>query len=112
MLDGSDEALIHRVRELTEDQIAGTHYNDADMKRRIRDYRDANNNKVAEPAVQDFFLQQGIKFFKESMQTSTRNALNSFKIYIERVSSNHVPVLFQYNSPCFAWFRTRNRTIT
>ena len=67
MLDGQDEALIHRVRELTEDQITGTHYNESDMKRRIRDYRVANNSKVAEPAVQDFFLQQGIKFFKESM---------------------------------------------
>mmetsp|Transcript_36652 Transcript_36652/g.44832 ORF Transcript_36652/g.44832 Transcript_36652/m.44832 type:complete len:111 (+) Transcript_36652:1917-2249(+) len=54
------------------------------MRRRIKAYREANNSQVAEPAVQDFFKQQGIKFFKEDMLTRTRDALNSFKIYIER----------------------------
>lgn len=44
----------------------------------------ANNSEVAEPAVQDFFQQQGIKFFKESILTRAKDALNGFKIYIER----------------------------
>jgi len=75
---------VQRVRELPEDKINGTHYNEEDMRRRIKAYREANNSQVAEPAVQDFFKQQGIKFFKEDMLTRTRDALNSFKIYIER----------------------------
>merc|ERR1711971_162174 len=54
------------------------------MQRRIRSYREANNSKVAEPAVQDFFKEQGIKFYKESIRTRTADALNGFKIYIER----------------------------
>ena len=86
VLDGSDEALIQRVRELPEDRIAGTHYNEARMRQRIKDYRIANNSQVAEPAVQDFFQERGIKFFKEDMLTRPKDALNSFKIYIERVS--------------------------
>jgi len=47
--------LIARVRELPEDCINSTHYNEDDMRRRIKDYRLANNSQVAEPAVQDFF---------------------------------------------------------
>ena len=89
-MDGADEALIQRVRELPEDRISGTHYNEQDMRRRIKAYRTANNSIVAEPAVQDFFKQKGIKFFKEDMMTRTRDALNSFKIYIERVSIHAV----------------------
>lgn len=54
------------------------------MERRIKAYRLANNSEVAEPAVQDFFKTQGIQFYKESIQTRTRDALNGFKIYIER----------------------------
>lgn len=41
--------------ELTEEDITGTHYNAADMKRRLQAYRKANNSKVAEPSVQKFF---------------------------------------------------------
>ena len=55
VLEGRDQDLISRVRELPEDQITGTHYNLEDMKRRIKQYRLLNNSQVAEPAVQDFF---------------------------------------------------------
>ncbi len=86
VLDGDDQDLIQRVRELPEDQISGTHYNMDAMQRRIKAYRTANNSTVAEPAVQAFFKQQGIQFYKESIQTRTKDALNGIKIYIERVS--------------------------
>ena len=88
VLQGKDEELIQRVRELPEDQIAGTKYNMVDMSRRIKAYRLANNSTVAEPAVQDFFKQQGIKFYSEDIKTRPRDALNGFKIYIERVSKS------------------------
>ena len=63
VMEGRDEDLVQRVRELPEDQILGSHYTPADMKRRLKDYRLANNSTVAEPDVQDFFREQGIKFF-------------------------------------------------
>jgi len=84
VLEGADECLIDRVRELPEDSIVGTHYNETDMRRRIKEYRVANNSTVAEPAVQDFFREQGIKFFREDILTRAKDSFNSFKIYIER----------------------------
>ena len=86
VFDGKDADLINRVMELPEDQIAGTQYNFEDMQRRLKDYRTWNNSLVAEPAVQDFFKQRGIGFYKEHMNTRVRDALNGLKIYIERVS--------------------------
>lgn len=55
VMEGRDEDLVQRVRELPEDQILGSHYTSEDMKRRLKDYRLANNSTVAEPAIQDFF---------------------------------------------------------
>ena len=60
VLTGEDDFLINRVRELPEDQIADTHYNQADMVRRLKSYRVANNSEVAEPSVQELFKQQGV----------------------------------------------------
>ena len=50
-----DEFLVNRVRNLGEEKIEGTHYNEVDMKRRLKEYRNANESKVAEPSVQQFF---------------------------------------------------------
>ena len=36
LLNGSDKALIARVMELPEESIEGTHYNNEDMKRRLK----------------------------------------------------------------------------
>jgi len=54
-LKQEDKFLINRIRELSEDQIAGTHYTMTDMKRRLKKYREENESKVAEPSVQNFF---------------------------------------------------------
>ena len=87
VLEGRDADLIKRVRDLPEEKLLGTHYSLEDMQRRLKAYRLANNSTVAEPAVQDFFKQQGIKFYQENVCTRTKDALNGFKIYIERVST-------------------------
>lgn len=84
MLEGKDEDLISRVRGLPEIEIANTHYNAAEMKRRLKTYRLANNSEVADPSVSDFFEQQCMSVFRESIKTTEKDALNSFKIYIER----------------------------
>ena len=85
VLKGEDDALIKRVRELPEDQITGTHYTKDDMLRRLKAYRTANNSVVAEPSVQDFFKKQGVGIYSEEISTNQKDALNGFKIYIERV---------------------------
>lgn len=101
VLEGEDAALIKLVRGLPETQIANSHYNAEDMQRRLVAYRKANNSEVADPSVQDFFKQNGLSIFKESVQTEAEEALNAFKIYIERVSLNN-----HLNS------RMKNRTTT
>lgn len=74
--------------ELTQDEIdaLGSHYTAADMKRRLAAYRKANNSKVAEPSVQKFYEEQGISNYQISIDKNTEEALDSCKIYIERVS--------------------------
>ena len=103
VLDGADEELIDRVRQLPESQIENTHYNEIDMKKRLKKYRLANNSEVAEPAVQDLLKEKGVEVFKASCNDPENDLLNSFKIFIERVSA--LPVLRKlslalYNTVC------------
>lgn len=84
LLTGSDNALVNRVKELPEDAIEDTHYNYDDMTRRLKAYRKSNNSKVAEPSVQSFFDKNAVSVFEEGIDTAVVDALDSFKIYIER----------------------------
>ena len=59
LLQQNDDYLINRVKNLDEDIVAGTHYNLKDMKRRLKTYRDANESKVADKNVSDFFNEAG-----------------------------------------------------
>lgn len=88
VLTGSDADLIKRVKNQPEHVIKGTHYTNEDMARRLKAYRTANNSTVAEFSVSDFFKQQGISLFSMECTSATEMALDAFKIYVERVSSN------------------------
>jgi len=57
------------------------------MQRRLEAYRNANNSKVAEPSVQQFFKGEGISLFEIGCDTQTDFVVNALKIYIERVST-------------------------
>jgi len=54
------------------------------MFRRLKAYRIANNSKVAEYSVSDFFKQKDISLFSISCTEPTDQTLDAFKIYIER----------------------------
>jgi hypothetical protein len=73
---------------LSEEQIAGTHYNGKDMKRRLKSYRSINESKVAEPSVQAFFKEHSVALFERDAASEKETVFNSLKIYIERVSKN------------------------
>jgi adenylate kinase len=83
-----DKFLIDRVKNLSESEIAGTHYTAADMKRRLKTYRDVNESKVAEPSVQAFFKEHGIQVFERDAAAEKDSVFNSLKIFIERVSGH------------------------
>lgn len=55
--------MIDRVKDLSEEEIVGTHYNVDAMKRRLKTYREINESKVAEPSVQYFFREHNIQLF-------------------------------------------------
>lgn len=101
LMTGSDSALVDRVKELPEEAIEGTHYNFADMTRRLKGYRTSNNSQVAEPSVQMFFEKQTVQVFSEKITTPVCDALDSFKIYIERVSylNLSLTVMCRTNAP-------------
>ncbi len=67
LFDSSDDAsLLHRIKTtMPESQAKGTHYTEADMNRRMQAYRKANNSKVAEPALRQFFEQQNVQIYSE-----------------------------------------------
>lgn len=90
MLQGSDDALTKRVRDLPESAIAGTHYNAKDMERRLLAYREANCSAVAEPSVHQFMKEhcKVSMHCSDAINETEENALSGMKIYIERVSSN------------------------
>lgn len=61
LLKAEDEFLINRIKNLPEKEIENTHYTEQDMKRRLKQYRIANNSTVGEPSICDFFAQNNIK---------------------------------------------------
>ena len=86
--ESNDNLLLKRVKDnLREQEAFGTHYNSADMDRRLKAYRIANNSQVAEPSLKNFFSEKGGLQLQEELDctsTSTAVSLKSFKIYIER----------------------------
>ena len=79
-LDLEDEKLKERVKELPEEKVANSHWNDADMDRRIKAFRDLNNSETDDPALTDFFASHKTEIFESDGDDS----LEAFKVYIER----------------------------
>ena len=74
------------MKNLIEDEVAGTHYNIADMKRRLKKYRLLNESQTAEPSVQQFFSENGIAVQVKDAAEPVDNVWHAIKIFVERVS--------------------------
>jgi len=59
-LNASNDFLTKRAKDLPEQLVAGTHYNDEGMKRRLAAYREANNEKTG-PVLTDFFTKRNLE---------------------------------------------------
>jgi len=59
------------------------------MKRRLKVYHNFNNSKTAEPSVQQFFKDQGVKLFDKDASLDVQEIMDSIKIYIERNGKPH-----------------------
>lgn len=76
--------MKERVKELPEEKIAGTHWNDADMDRRLKEYRDSNNSEIGDPSIVEFFKKWDIEVFDEKANGEEAQLVEAFKIFIER----------------------------
>jgi len=83
LLQGENDYLKNRVKELPEDKISGTHWNDADMERRIKAYRDANNSELGDPSLLSFFKKYEVSNFAQEVTEEEDKAFEAFKIFIE-----------------------------
>ena len=83
-IKGAQDQLIQRVKSLPEDILAGTHWNDEGMKRRLQKYKEENLNEKGAPAVQDFFIRNSVDVFTVDCLKAEVEAFESLKIYVER----------------------------
>jgi len=82
-----DEFLKERVRELPEEIVAGTHYTDEGMERRLKIYHDNNYSEAGNPVLLDFFKEHKIEIIKVNVQTSsTEDAFRAMRAFVEKVS--------------------------
>ena len=81
-LYGEDKELIDKVKELPEDIVCGSHYNLKDMVRRLKVYRESNNDPSGKLNVIDFFNENSVEPL--SLHCGDGKNFESSKIYMER----------------------------
>ena len=84
LVDGENDFLKQRVKELPQEVVEGTHWNDADMDRRLKEYRELNSSEVGDPALIDFFKKYEIGTFEKKADEEEEQVMEAFKIFIER----------------------------
>ena len=83
-LKATNEFLTIRAKSMPEQLVAGTHYNDEGMKRRLQAYRDASVPDKQSLPMQEFFISHKIDM--HDIDSSLEEAVNLENImkYIER----------------------------
>ena len=84
LLDGDQDNIMRRVRELPEQSLAGTHWNHADLIRRFKQYRKDTNSPIGDPALADFFENWAVGVCRERCEDPERKLMEGFKIFVER----------------------------
>ena len=55
LLEASDHYLFEKIKRLPEKVVQGTHFNEADMKKRVKKYREVMDNENGAEIITDFF---------------------------------------------------------
>jgi adenylate kinase len=84
-MDAEDDFLKQRVKDLPEEKVQGTHWTDADLDRRLKAYREANNSSVDDPSLTSFFEKHGIEVHASSAADEEEKVFEGQKIFIERI---------------------------
>jgi adenylate kinase len=84
LLNGDEKLISRRVKELPEKHIEGTHWNNSDLIRRNKLYREWNNSQIGDPSLVDFFKKWEIDVMEENCMDKEVKLIEAFKIFIER----------------------------
>jgi len=84
VLQGDDQFLIERVRNLPEDMVAGTHYNEEDMERRLETYHRVNDSEIGLPSVSEFFAENLLEVLKVPSALERDEIFERMLTYAER----------------------------
>jgi len=84
-LQAKDDSLKTRVKELPEEKILGTHYNEEGMGRRILSYKKNNFSDNGAPVLETFFKENGVNVLKLEIDTiPAENVFKALKIFVEK----------------------------
>lgn len=86
-LHAPDDFLINRVKGLDEATIAGTHFTQEDMERRLKKYHKDNTSEDGSPVLESFFKENSINVLHINVNTSTvEDIVKAIKIFVEKVT--------------------------
>lgn len=87
MLEATNEFLENRVRNLPEEEVEGTHYNEEGMRRRLEEYRKNNVSEGGVSVLSTFFDENNIEILRLKYGNITNEEIfKAMKIFVERVS--------------------------
>lgn len=81
---GSDKFLKNRIKEMSEEKLNGTHYNEESMNRRLLSYHTKNESEKGDLSLNDFFEQNGVESSILNCTNSEGELINKMKIFFER----------------------------
>ena len=84
LLDGDENEIQQKIKELDELRVEGTHWNKKELIRRTKEYRKSNNSPIGDPSTTDFFKTWKIDVFQENCSEDNFKLMEAFKIFIER----------------------------
>ena len=84
-LDASDNYLIQRLQTLPEKNLTNTHFNETDMTRRLKIYRETNNTEKGKPIMLNFFEENKIEVLNVNLENLDPKAhFDKMQAFIER----------------------------
>ena len=85
VLKCSDEFLTKRIMDMTEAQTKNSHFNQKDLKRRLKQYKDANCSADGSPSIQQLFKSRGIDIIEINADNPISDMIiGRMKLFIER----------------------------
>jgi hypothetical protein len=69
---------------LPEETVAGTHWNDEGMTRRLKGYAETNESAEGNSSVKDFFEEHSTRLLTQEAEGEEEKLVEAFKVFIER----------------------------